>query len=52
MRIPQYIESDTHFVKLQQLLANAINEDTQYIESIPHFVKLQQLLAFAKNEDT
>ena len=33
MRIPQYIDRNTHLVKLQQILAYAKNKDTSvYIE--------------------
>ena len=50
-RIPQYIKMNPYFVKLQQILAFAKNEDTS-VEMNQHFVKLQKILAYVKNEDT
>ena len=52
MRIPQYIERNTHLVKLQQVLAYAKNEETSVYREGYTLGKFTTLLAYAKNEDT
>ena len=44
MRIPKYIEGDTHLVKLQQKLAYAKNEDTFVYRHEFTFRKIAQIL--------